>query len=101
MHFVMRPHTVLLFPHSSHPPAAWACTKVCDKRGKCLSDCPPTTCNAVQANIGGEVLVLDVDSYSDNQDRSFRVSVASSCCKACQDLDGCNVWVLCTKKVSE
>ena len=53
----------------------------CQLRGDCDS----------QQNVAGETLVFDVNSNSPTKS----VYSAADCCKACQNLSGCNTWTFC------
>ena len=47
-----------------------------------------------QANVGGDVLVYDVNS---RQQAPGPVFTAADCCAACKSQAGCNVWTFCPR----
>lgn len=79
-------------------PPAWACGKLTDYYAAVTTECAPASCNAMQRNLGGDLIVLDVQSYGTKSCQGCNPSIPSTCCKACQDQDRCNAWVLCTNK---
>jgi hypothetical protein len=81
-----------------HLAAAWACGTLDNGYGKKTNVCAPATCNAQQRNLGGDLLVLDTDSFNQPM-QGYNKPIPATCCQACQDTDGCNAWVLCTKQV--
>lgn len=44
-----------------------------------------------QQNVGGDTLVMDVNSNSPAK----TVFTAADCCKACKNQSGCNTWTFC------
>eukprot|EP00884_Botryococcus_braunii_P021856 jgi/Botrbrau1/8354/Bobra.0046s0015.1 len=83
---------------------AWQCQLEgsCAFQGACANPepvCPPATCNAAQANYGGQVLILDVNSrvYNGGPNHPPQVTSARQCCAQCASTAGCNTWVFCSK----
>jgi hypothetical protein len=46
---------------------------------------------------GGQLLVLDISSFNGY---GYQPAVDAACCQACNELDGCQGWSLCTSEVS-
>ncbi|KAI8469808.1 MAG: hypothetical protein J3K34DRAFT_422468 [Monoraphidium minutum] len=84
--------------HAQPKPPAWACGQLTDYYAKVTTECADKVCNAAQRDLGGDVLVLDVQSYGQKSCQGCNPSIPSTCCEACKDQDGCNAWVVCTKK---
>jgi hypothetical protein len=85
-----------------HSPAAaaWACGTLDNGYGNKTKVCAPAACNAKQQNLGGDLLILDIDSFNQPM-QGYNKPIPATCCQACQDTDGCNAWVLCTKQVRD
>ncbi|CAL8466100.1 g5636 [Coccomyxa elongata] len=55
--------------------------------------CPDNSCNAKDQNVGGDTLVMDVNSNTPTK----TVFTAADCCAACKNYGGCNVWTFCNR----
>lgn len=82
-----------------HPTCtAWACGEQRDYFARVSTICAPDSCNALQRNLGGHVLVLDTKSYGNKGCQGCNPDVPATCCTACKETDRCNAWVVCTNK---
>jgi hypothetical protein len=62
--------------------------------------CVSADCNAVNGNINGEILKLDINSweYSAGPNKPPKVTSAAECCDQCRSMAGCNAWTFCWKE---
>ncbi len=78
-------------------PTSCSPAKQCDNEG-CWVECAAGDCNSKQVNLGGDLIILDVQSFVQPR-QGYNEMNPSTCCQACKDMDGCNAWVVCSKKV--
>ncbi|GAB4822632.1 hypothetical protein N2152v2_009678 [Parachlorella kessleri] len=60
----------------------------------------PGDCNAINANLNGTVVVLDVNSlqYNGGPNHPPAVTTAKQCCDKCKSDPRCNAWSFCWKE---
>jgi len=74
-----RPPPAHLLPHQT----AWQCGTQTDYYAKVTTQCADASCNAAQRNLGGDLLVLDWQSYGQKGGQGWNPSIPSTCCKVC------------------
>lgn len=73
-------------------------TPQCVERVQIESNTSATAnCSAVNGNLQGKIVVLDVNSWttSNGAQRPPNVTTAVQCCEYCRRTTGCNAWTFC------